>query len=68
MNGKRWRQEHTDTLTRMAGHYTDEEIAGQTGHKPVTVFYRRKGLGLPACQRIDWTKRRVMTVPPRPQK
>ena len=58
MNGRLWTQEHTDTLARMAGHYTDEEIAGQIGHRPDLVRKRRVLLGLPACKRKDWTQRR----------
>jgi len=56
-NGKPWTDEHTATLRRMAGKYTDKEIAGQTGHRPITVFYRRKALGLPCCRRKDWQDR-----------
>jgi len=57
-NGRIWTQEHTDTMTRMAGHYTDAEIAGQTGHCIDTVRKRRVLLGLPAGKREDWTQRR----------
>ena len=47
-NGKPWLPEHTATLTRMAGKVPDSVIAEKTGHKAVTVFYRRKALDLPA--------------------
>lgn len=58
MNGKPWLPEHSDTLRRMnAVGYTDREIAAVTGHKPITVFYRRRALGLPCCRRRDWRDR-----------
>jgi hypothetical protein len=57
LNGKIWKPEHTDTLRRMAGQYTDEEIASQTGHCRETVTRRRLALGLSPCHRVDWTRR-----------
>jgi len=51
-NGHPWLPEHSDTLRRMnAVGYFDCEIAAITGHKPITVFYRRKSMGLPASKR-----------------
>lgn len=57
MNGRPWTAEHTATLERMAGKYTDEEIAAVTGHRRETVTRRRLALGRDACRRIDWTRR-----------
>jgi hypothetical protein len=57
MNGKAWTAEHTNILFRMAGKYTDEEIATVTGHWRETVTRQRRAKGLPACHRIDWTRR-----------
>ena len=51
MNGRVWTAADTQTLERMAGRYTDEEIAARTGHAKVTVYYRRRLLDLPATMR-----------------
>lgn len=52
MNGKPWLQSDTDTLTRMnAVGYRDQEIAAVTGHAKITIFYRRKALGLSPARR-----------------
>lgn len=52
-----WTSEDTSTLIRMnAVGYTDGEIARVTGHAAITVFYRRRHLGLSASRRKDWTR------------
>lgn len=49
MNGRPWLKEHTDMLLALYATHHDHEIAERTGHATVTVFYRRRDMGLPAC-------------------
>lgn len=57
MNGRPWTERHAEILRRMAGKYTDEEIAATTGHRRETVTRRRLALGLDPCRRVDWLAR-----------
>lgn len=59
MKRHQWTKEDTETLIRMnAVGYTDGEIGRVTGHATITVFYRRRALGLPPPSRKDWMSRK----------
>lgn len=59
-NGRPWTADDTATLERMAGKYTDTEIAAKTGHAPITVRKQRTCRGLLAfhharAARLGWS-------------